>query len=87
MADEELNRPDQPEVQPEENSGNESFRDVQTEELTELFNQLKQQTTDILNELRARHAAPEGDEPPADWEGLFESYRAPYRSGKGDKTE
>lgn len=82
MVDNEKNLPDQQEEQPAE-SGNESFKDVNTDELTTLFQDMKAQTAEILNELKARHAAPDGEnEPQADWEAFFETYRAPYRSRK-----
>lgn len=90
MADENKNLPDQQENgQPDNNepAANEAFRDVDTQELTDLFTQLKTQTSEILTELKARHAAPEGEnEPPADWEGLFNEYRKPFKgnSGKGE---
>ena len=91
MADENKNLPDQQENQPAADAAepetNEAFRDVDTQELTDLFTQLKTQTSEILTELKARHAAPEGEnEPPADWEGLFNEYRKPFKgnSGKGE---
>ena len=91
MEDENKNLPDQQENQPAadaaEPAANEAFRDVDTQELTELFTQLKTQTSEILTELRARHAAPEGEqEPVADWEAQFETYRAPYRSRKENEN-
>ena len=86
MADEEKNLPDQQEESPAE-PANENLKDVDTTELTELFTSLKAQTNEILSELKARHAAPEGEqEPVADWEAQFETYRAPYRSRKENEN-
>lgn len=66
-----------------ETVGNEAFADNTTDELRELYDQVKQQTAELLTELKARHAAPDGaDDEKADWNAQFESYRAPFRSRK-----
>lgn len=66
-----------------ETAGNEAFADNTTDELRELYDQVKQQTAELLTELKARHAAPDGaDDEKADWNAQFESYRAPFRSRK-----
>lgn len=73
--------PDQQEQQLD--NGNETYKDISTDELKDLFTQLKQQTTELVTELKARHAAPEGVEDDApDWEAQFNTYRAPFESGK-----
>lgn len=64
-------------------AGNAAFADNTTDELRELYDQFKQQTAELLTELKARHAAPDGaDDGAADWNAQFESYRAPFRSRK-----
>ena len=69
-----------------ETAGNEAFADNTTDELRELYDQVKQQTAELLTELKARHAAPDGaDDDAADWNAQFESYRAPFRSRKENR--
>lgn len=66
---------------PEAVQQSEQFAGVETDELRKLYDDLKQQTKDLIGELQARHAAPE-EEQGADWEGLFNSYRAPYKGAE-----
>lgn len=66
---------------PEAAQQSEQFAGVDTAELKSLYDDLKKQTQDLISELNARHAAPDTEQV-VDWEGLFDSYRAPYRSGK-----
>ena len=71
-----------------ETAGNEAFADNTTDELRKLYDQVKQQTVELLTELKARHAAPDGaDDEKADWNAQFESYRAPFRSRKENHGE
>lgn len=82
MDDENKTLPDQQENE-QPDTGNETYKDISTDELKDLFTQLKQQTTELVTELKARHAAPEGVEDDApDWEAQFNTYRAPYESRK-----
>ena len=84
MDDNEKREQEVPEVNEEPaDTGREQFRDNTTEELKDLYSQVKEQLEELNTELKARHAAPEGAEGDApDWNAQFDSYRAPYRSGK-----
>lgn len=64
-----------------EQQPNEAYAGVSNDELKKLYNDILEQTKAIAGELHARHAEPEGA-PAADFEALFESYRAPFRSRK-----
>lgn len=67
-----------------EQQPNEAYAGVSNDELKKLYNDILEQTKAIAGELHARHAKPEGA-PAADFEALFESYRAPFRSRKESK--
>ena len=83
MDDNMNNVPNEEQNNVPETAGNEAFADNTAAELRELYDQVKQQTAELLTELKARHAAPDGaDDEAADWNAQFESYRAPFRSRK-----
>lgn len=67
--------------EPEQPQQNEAYAGVSNDELKKLYNDILEQTKAIAGELHARHAESEGA-PAADFEALFESYRAPFRSRK-----
>lgn len=59
----------EPEVHPSEN-------DISTEDLKKMLEDLKTQQNELIKELQARHAEPEGTPKPAaaDWTALFGNY-------------